>query len=459
MLESGSYGQNCFPSILMTKRLKEISLKVRLAVGLGSMVLPIAIIGGASIVMFQGALSTFEQTEEERREVLFPLVDLDSSITKASDFVGAQNFGSEKSLATQPIWRSLKDDVLRKLKSVEGLPSSTPVERALIKSVENDLQSGISNVDSLYDSLSEFEETTVLDRQKVAHANLVNALEGVRNTHYSLTAWSAKENIQRAEDFKSRFRWMIFLIILLILFLAIFAALVLTRSILKPISQMKEGLEHFAKGDLSYRIQVDTHDEIELLAESMNSMAASLEESQIQLKELAIRDELTGLLNRREFNRLLNIEVERSIRDCSPVSLIMLDLDRFKVLNDSYGHQVGDIALETIANLLMGEIRPGDYGARFGGEEFSIILPNADIDHALAVAERIRAAVEQEPVYLPNGEEIHVTASLGCASFPSHAQSESSLLTQADKALYQAKAQGRNLVLLAQPLVTVRQYA
>ena len=134
--------------------------------------------------------------------------------------------------------------------------------------------------------------------------------------------------------------------------------------------------------------------------------------------------------------------------------------DRFHAEKyDSYGHQVGDIALETIANLLMGEIRPGDYGARFGGEEFSIILPNADIDHALAVAERIRAAVEQEPVYLPNGEEIHVTASLGCASFPSHAQSESSLLTQADKALYQAKAQGRNLVLLAQPLVTVRQYA
>jgi diguanylate cyclase (GGDEF)-like protein len=175
-------------------------------------------------------------------------------------------------------------------------------------------------------------------------------------------------------------------------------------------------------------------------------MAEKLEESQTALRMLATMDGLTGVYNRREFNRWISCEIERSRREGDPVSLIMVDIDYFKKINDTYGHHIGDEALRCVSGLLKQEVRPGDHVARYGGEEFAIILPKTSGTEAMSVAERLRATIEAQPVLLDTGGILNLTASIGFATFPMHANSENMLMTEADKALYRAKQSGRNRV-------------
>jgi diguanylate cyclase (GGDEF)-like protein len=159
-----------------------------------------------------------------------------------------------------------------------------------------------------------------------------------------------------------------------------------------------------------------------------------------QMQEQALTDGLTGCFNRRSFEMQLERDLHLATRMRQPLSLIMLDVDKFKLVNDTYGHDAGDLALRTLAEVLREELRGVDTAARYGGEEFAVILPQADLDGALIVAERLRNRIEQTE--MPGIG--HITASLGVATFPFHASSRDSLVTTADRALYQAKHLGRN---------------
>ncbi|MDD3419909.1 MAG: sensor domain-containing diguanylate cyclase, partial [Candidatus Gastranaerophilales bacterium] len=164
------------------------------------------------------------------------------------------------------------------------------------------------------------------------------------------------------------------------------------------------------------------------------------------IKKQAITDALTGLHNRRHFDFCLLKESERSLRQNQPFSLITLDLDHLKYINDTFGHALGDVAISTIAKVLKEKARAIDMAARFGGEEFGVILPGVDSNRALVAAERIRAAIEAEPI--PQVKKI--TASIGVVTFGEHTENIDELLEMADKAMYNAKKSGRNRVCLAQ---------
>lgn len=163
------------------------------------------------------------------------------------------------------------------------------------------------------------------------------------------------------------------------------------------------------------------------------------------IKQQAVTDGLTGLYNRRQFDFCLMKEAERSLRQEQPFSLITLDLDHLKYINDTFGHALGDVAISTIAKVLKEQARAIDMAARFGGEEFGVILPGVDSKSALLVAERIRAAIEAEPI--PQVKKI--TASIGVVTFGEHTDNIDELLEMADKAMYDAKKSGRNQVKLA----------
>jgi diguanylate cyclase (GGDEF)-like protein len=179
-------------------------------------------------------------------------------------------------------------------------------------------------------------------------------------------------------------------------------------------------------------------------------MAAKLEENQEALQELSVRDQLTGLFNHREFYRLLGEELARSLRYGHRLSLLMLDIDYFKRVNDSYGHLAGDQVLRRLPELIRRQLRVNDLPCRYGGEEFGVILPETGAEQALEVAERIRNGIAGIPIELPDGGSLRVTVSLGVATFSDGGgQSAESLVSAADLALYQAKRSGRNRVCVA----------
>ena len=164
-----------------------------------------------------------------------------------------------------------------------------------------------------------------------------------------------------------------------------------------------------------------------------------------QIQQQALTDALTGCYNRRSFEMQLDKEVMMAKRTRQPLSLLMLDLDRFKHLNDTAGHDAGDDALRQLAQCFKEELRGVDSAARFGGDEFALILPQAFTEGALIVAERVRTRVEK--IHIP--EFGNLTASIGIASFPTHAASRAELFRAADDALYAAKRGGRNRVCVA----------
>jgi diguanylate cyclase (GGDEF)-like protein len=175
------------------------------------------------------------------------------------------------------------------------------------------------------------------------------------------------------------------------------------------------------------------------------------------VQQQAVTDELTGLVNMRRFQERLEGEIERADRFGNPLSLVMLDIDRFKAVNDTYGHQQGDKVLIEVARVLRRVSRDVDLPARYGGEEMAVVLPQTDLIGAEQQAERIRAAIESMTIQrLDGGGLLPITASFGVASFPSEAGDRMSLIAAADAALYRAKRGGRNRVERAEPATAAR---
>ena len=184
------------------------------------------------------------------------------------------------------------------------------------------------------------------------------------------------------------------------------------------------------------------------LRESNHQLQLQLDEInrlQAALQEQAVRDGLTGLYNRRYLDEMLEREVSRARREGIPLSLVMLDIDHFKRVNDTYGHQAGDEVLKILAATLMADIRTEDMACRYGGEEFLILLPNMPLAAALTRAEAWREAVEA--LCIVHGDfPIRFTISLGVAAYPDHGKTPDDLTRCADQALYRAKHGGRNQV-------------
>jgi two-component system, cell cycle response regulator len=168
-----------------------------------------------------------------------------------------------------------------------------------------------------------------------------------------------------------------------------------------------------------------------------------------ELERRSTHDGLTGLLNLAAFDERLQVEFDGSDRHRRPLSLLMVDIDFFKRVNDSYGHQAGDRVLQSVANLLGTTTRPGDVVTRYGGEEFAIILPETDEASAMVMAERLRAAIESAEIECDTCGAIKLTISIGCASRRSRLISTGGLVNAADSALYEAKTAGRNRVVSA----------
>ena len=235
------------------------------------------------------------------------------------------------------------------------------------------------------------------------------------------------------------------------------SSILLSRLISKRIIDITKGAVRISRGNLEYRLKVSGRDELGELASALNRMADKLIEKSVglkrandHLKKMAMVDGLTGVANRRQFDTHIKNAWRRCMRMQIPLSVIMIDIDLFKAVNDLLGHQRGDEYLKKIASVINKTVkRASDLAARYGGEEFALVLEDTPLDEAVALAEKIRLRVLECGLEHPSSTIApSVSVSLGVASIVPRQHEEVSLLIEAaDRALYRAKAEGRNRVV------------
>lgn len=182
---------------------------------------------------------------------------------------------------------------------------------------------------------------------------------------------------------------------------------------------------------------------------AFTSFGAYVGHNEQKLSKLTLTDPLTRVYNNRFFQKYYLTEFHRALRNHTPLSLIVLDFDHFKRVNDNYGHLAGDEVLRQICASIQSQCREGEVLARVGGEEFAIVLSNCDLEQAKQAAERLRQAIADTGISVNATQTIRITASLGIACSLSTAGDQQALYAAADKAMYQAKQQGRNCVVSA----------
>ena len=229
-----------------------------------------------------------------------------------------------------------------------------------------------------------------------------------------------------------------------------------TNELIAPVLDGHGAVTNFVSMQQDITERKHAESELRVMNTRLQVQLAEIETLHDQLREEAIRDGLTRLFNRRYMEETLEREVSRVERDPQPISVVMMDVDLFKSINDTFGHQAGDAVLQTLGTMLLENTRISDIACRFGGDEMVVVMPGASMDVAIARAEEWRAAFSQM-TFTFGEEKINTTLSLGAASFPDQARSPNELLTAADKALYWAKVKRNHVVRYDPKLMAHRQ--
>lgn len=250
----------------------------------------------------------------------------------------------------------------------------------------------------------------------------------------------------------TNFRRQIVLMALALAFLFLIPALLLARALIIPLEELSRVSKRIRTGEPGLQVKTRIGGELGDFILTFNSMSLSLAESLKEITEkseelrvMSITDPLTGKYNRRYIVDYLGRELELAIRTGDPLTILMIDLDRFKEYNDTYGHIAGDMALKQLSDVLVQTIRKTDVLARYGGEEWIICLSHTDKDGGVNIAEKIVNAVANKIFHL-KGQETRITVSIGVSTAPEDGTTHDTIVEAADSAMYHAKTNGRNQV-------------
>jgi diguanylate cyclase (GGDEF)-like protein len=263
--------------------------------------------------------------------------------------------------------------------------------------------------------------------------------------------WSVLTQLPTAEAYAQveQLRRSAFLLVSVLLIVVGSLAYLLGSVIVRPLVRLTAGAGAVAAGDLSVDLPTSGRGEVGYLTEVFNEMVGRLRKTMQdldarnrELERLAVTDILTGLHNRRYLLEAFDKEIRRADRNERPFCILMIDVDRFKQYNDTYGHNAGDDVLKGMGRVIPEATRDLDVIARYGGEEFIVLLPSCELTNAVMAGNRIRARLARESF---DGRK--VTISVGAAEFPMHGDSAAAVIAVADEALYEAKRLGRDQVV------------
>ncbi len=256
-----------------------------------------------------------------------------------------------------------------------------------------------------------------------------------------VTAYINKDDLQAALTQSRKTLVVTILLIAIVTFFISF--IVLNKMLSVPLKRLLNGIEIISKGDYSHKINVTGNDEFGLISLQFNNMAEKIAAREQELDKLAHFDALTQMPNRVMFQKHSDAAINRAKRRNSKLAVFFLDLDEFKIINDTLGHDVGDQLLIEVSKNLSKIMRNSDFLARIGGDEFNILVE--DLESAVAAEEIAQKIIAQmKKPLLVNGKQMHITSSVGIAIYPNDGQESIALLKNADLAMYQAKADGRN---------------
>jgi|GEM_PF-609636 len=321
---------------------------------------------------------------------------------------------------------NLHDEVTQTFNSIKKLDSTVQMYIRL--------GSKVSEMINIDDAITIFEKDSSLITKASARLN-----EIANTKHNEVIAYSKK--IEKWSLFS------IYAVTPIVIGFSIFYAFIITRGITKPLNMLGTATKKIINGSFDVKLSIKSPTEIEELLNTFNIMSLKLNESYKRLETLSITDKLTDLYNRRYFDETLEKEVLRARRFKHDLSLMFIDIDKFKHFNDTYGHTEGDIVLQQLGQLIKNRIRNEiDTPCRYGGEEFTIILPDTANSSATAIADRLIRDFKSIKFHIPSkNETVQKTISIGIADV-NLSNGAKALLDNADKAMYEAKKLGGNRV-------------
>ena len=430
----------------------KISLRTRFALGLVTVLLPFLVAAAVGqFYLLPRLIGPLDEIVHEFTEKLEPVTRLQTGLLMAASPL--KHYMIHGNSAEAKRFAQLRQRVERAFHGVSPERFTREENRALIRAARAEWEQALrlgERLLRLSDPVGNAAAAHDMERFDAHIERAVSALDEAHD-HFHQTIERNRAHIRAA---RTRALWVTFAAFALAAAVSLFAGVALARSVTDPVDTLRQGAARLAEGKLSHRVAIHRHDELGELAAAFNAMAGRLEADQAALEELATRDGLTGLYNHRTFYVLLGDELARAQRFDRPLSLLLLDIDHFKRVNDTHGHLAGDAVLRGLGELLGREARAVDRVCRYGGEEIIIILPETDLETAANIAERLRAAVEAQP-FDANATAIRITVSIGVASWPAVGDAQA-LIAAADTAMYAAKQDGRNRVVryapaLAQP--------
>jgi diguanylate cyclase (GGDEF)-like protein len=398
---------------------------------------------GAKYVLLPRMVDPFERVVQVPVHEMHMTMRLQIALQKAA--MPANDYLIHGDTAERQLANELGQDVNAAFEDVKSSPELTHVEQDLIRSAHGEWNAARAVADTLLALPSPVGNPVAAAQMEHMDARLDRAVAMLDGVH-EIQSREVVEMLSAARAARGRTTLWIDALLVLGGILVTASGLIVARAVVVPMRLLADGIQRFRSGDLDYEINIRRPDELNRLGRLCNAMAKELSRVQTELVIQSRTDSLTAASNRRNLDERLEHEIERARRYDRKLSILMLDLDRFKQVNDRYGHTTGDSVLREFARLVQSSIRPADELFRYGGEEFLVILPETGNSEAAVVAERIRSSVATSRINIAPEAAIGVTVSIGVTTFPDNAATADELVAASDRALYAAKTGGRNRV-------------
>ncbi len=412
-------------------RLRRFTVGERIAMIVGLLLLPMAVLSVVSVIVVNHQELSFRESVQESIDTLLPLTTLERYLERAQvDELEAQTDTAVPNFAT--LTRNIDDT----FSSIETTAQRSDLPPGLITAAQRAWQAARPSVQRLIKNVHPLANASATLSNHQTQKDLRQAIRDVNRARRHLAGIVRARYSRAAAMRRGELIWLSVGWALTLAVATVFVILFL-YSILAPIKRLERAAQHLGSGRTDVHVPTLGSDELTDVAERFNDMAAYWRETRQALVTANALDPLTGVLNRRGISEALEAELAAHQHRRRPLSVFLMDLDRFKDINDTFGHSAGDRALVWITEKMRESLRDDDHLGRYGGDEFVAVLPNADHERARHVAQRLEQTIRQAALR----ERAYPTLTIGVASAPEDGWTAGELIARADERLYAAKHQ------------------